>query len=187
MGFFCLNVLIKRFLYKNVFLEFEKKEHPERFVEVSNSDVKMFIKGEENINTKRNYNLKACTKFLVEERHKIMEIEITPTSSSSMFLLKWLKREKIMNLHLFTEFCQWLNTIWVVPIMVTELSLKTVISTQQRRVESETKGTQATWTRKQTKRHTTKSKFSLKKVACPLWYAWVYKTNKNCWQTVNET
>ena len=62
------------------------------FAEVSESDVEKFIKGEENVNTKKKtfYDLKLVKKFLVEERHKIREIEKIPPAELDSYLSQFL-------------------------------------------------------------------------------------------------
>ena len=59
----------------NTFSDLE--EHSGRFAEVLENDIEKFIEGEQNANTKKKtfYDLKLVKTFLVEERHKIREIE----------------------------------------------------------------------------------------------------------------
>ena len=59
----------------NTFSDLE--EHSGRFAEVLENDIEKFIAGEQNANTKKEtfYVLKLVKTFLVEERHKVREIE----------------------------------------------------------------------------------------------------------------
>ena len=59
----------------NTFSDLE--EHSGRFAEVLENDIEKFIEGEQNANTKKKtfYDLKLVKTFLVEERHKVREIE----------------------------------------------------------------------------------------------------------------
>ena len=67
------------------------EEHPGRLAEVLESDVEKFIEGGENANTKRKtYNLKLVKKFLVEERHKIREIEKIPPTELDGYLSQFV-------------------------------------------------------------------------------------------------
>ena len=70
----------------------ELEEHSGRFAEVSESDVEKFIEGEENANTKKRtfYNLVLVKKFLVEERHKIREIEKIPPTELESYLSQFV-------------------------------------------------------------------------------------------------
>ena len=53
------------------------EEHSGRFAEVLENDIEKFIEGEQNANTKKKTFcvLKLVKTFLVEERHKVREIE----------------------------------------------------------------------------------------------------------------
>ena len=59
----------------NTFSDLE--EHSGRFAEVLENDIEKFIEGEQNANTKKKtfYDLKLVKTFLVEDRHKVREIE----------------------------------------------------------------------------------------------------------------
>ena len=140
----------------------ELEEHPGRFAEVSESDVEKFIEGEENANTKRKtfYDLKLVKKFLVEERHEIRAIEKIPLTELDGYLGQFVLAARTKTGKDY-EPSSLRGILASVERHLSRHSYgKTVFKDShskkkknKRRAEGETKGTQAAWTRKQTKSH----------------------------------
>ena len=128
--------------------------------EVSESDVEKFIVWEENANTKRKtfYDLKLVKKCLVEEHHEIREIEKIPPTELDGYLSQFVLAAR-------TKTGKEYEPSLLHGILATverDLSRysygKTIfkesdLEKNRRCAEGETKGTQAAWTRKQTKSH----------------------------------
>ena len=138
----------------------ELEEHPGRFAEISESDVEKFIEEEENANTKRKtfYDLKLVKNFLVEERHEIREGEKIPPTELDGYLSQFVLAARIKTGKDYEPS----SLRGILASVVRHLSRysygKTIFKDSdfkknKRRAEGETKGTQAAWTRKQTKSH----------------------------------
>ena len=146
-------------LHIDIFSELE--EHPGRFAEVSESDVEKFTEGEENANTKGKtfYDLKLVKKFLLEERHEIREIEKIPPTELDGYLSQFVlaartktgKDYEPSSLRgILASVERHLSRYSYGKTIFKDSDLK---KKNKRRAGGETKGTQAAWTRKQTKSH----------------------------------
>ena len=142
----------------NFHIEFfsQLEEHPGRFAVVSESDVDKFIEGEENANTNRKtfYDLKLVKNFLVEERREIREIEKIPPTELDGYLSQFVlaARTKTGKDYEPSSLRRILTSVERHLSRYSYITAKPSSKTK-RRAEGETKGTQAAWTRKQTKSH----------------------------------